>query len=56
MGILVSARGFLSATALVDARHRGRISPVDAVFHEHFFPAPTRAISIVRQLGLVSQN
>src|SRR6185369_10759050 len=34
MGVLFSARGFLSAASLVDSRRRGRVSLLDAVFYE----------------------
>ena len=44
MGAAVSIGSFLEATALVVSGHRGRVSSLDALPHEHLFPAPARYV------------
>ena len=51
LGISFSARGFLSALALVIAWWRLDFPSLDAVLHEHLLPASARALSDFCQLG-----
>ena len=44
MGAALSIGSFLEASALVVSGHRGRVSSLDALPHEHLFPAPARYV------------
>ena len=44
MGAALSIGSFLEATALVVSGCRCRVSSLDAIPHEHLFPAPARYV------------